>query len=71
MGYALAAAAFATRVAWGPPALVQTSAILSIISRRVFASPRSSEPLTFEHCFAAFQQSSVISGYFWTCSGLK
>src|SRR5438445_7688186 len=47
--YARAATAFWTRVAWGPPALVQTSAILSIMSRRVLASPRSSEPFTFEH----------------------
>src|SRR5712691_423650 len=69
--YARAATAFWTRVAWGPPAFVQMSAILSIMSRRVLASPRSSEPLTFEHCLAAFQQRSVISGYFWTCSGLK
>ena len=58
------AAAFATRVACGPPAFVHTSAILSIMSRSVLASPMSSEPFTLEHCFAAFQHSSVISGYF-------
>ena len=61
----------AIRVAVGPPAFVHTSPILSMRSSSVFASLMSRDCLTFEHCFAAFQQRSVISGYFCTCSGLK